>query len=155
MKQLLATNSYFVSVFVTITGTLSFFFAYYLFDFNSRLILFIYFDGLSGIFSPLFSSLRAQMIPEKLRSTIMNFFRMPINICAILCLFGTSYLSTYQICMICALIMLVAAILNIYLFYVHTPPDAEKRTIKKSSEFISLYERGKMAVGEGYFVKKN
>lgn len=155
MKQLLATNSYFVSVFVTVTGTACFIFAYHIFEFNTRLILFTYFDGLSGIFSPLFSSLRAQMIPEKYRSTIMSFFKIPINLCSIVCLFGTSYLTTYQICLMCAAIMLVAAILNIYLFFVHSPPDMEKRQLKKTSEFMSLYERSKLAVENQYFVRKD
>lgn len=88
------------------------------------------------------------MIPEKLRSTIMNFFRMPINICSILCLVGTSYLTTYQICLICSIIMLVATLLNFYLFKVHQPPDAEKRTLTKTSEFMSLYEKSKMMILE-------
>ena len=74
------------------------------------------------------------MIPEKLRSTIINFFRMPINISAIIFMFGTSLLTTYQICIICAFVMLIATLLNFYLLYVHSPPDAEKRTIKKTSD---------------------
>lgn len=83
------------------------------------------------------------MIPERLRSTIMNFFRMPINITAILILIGTSYLTTYQICLICFVIMFISTILNIYLFRVHSPPDIEKRTVKKTSEFMNLYEISK------------
>jgi hypothetical protein len=38
------TNSYVVSIFVTSTGTLSFLLAYYIMDFDTRLMLFIYFD---------------------------------------------------------------------------------------------------------------
>jgi hypothetical protein len=83
------------------------------------------------------------MIPEKLRSTIMNFFRMPINVTSILCLIGTSFLTTYQICLICAVVMLVATILNVYLFRVHSPPDLEARTVKKTSEFMQFYEMSK------------
>jgi len=86
------------------------------------------------------------MIPEHIRSTIMNFFRIPINICSILCLVGTSLLTTYQICMICGIIMVAATILNIYLFKVHTPPDAERRMLKKSSQFLDLYEKYKNKV---------
>lgn len=88
------------------------------------------------------------MIPEHLRSTIMNFFRIPINIFSILCLIGTSFLTTYQICMICGIIMGLGTLLNIYLLKVHTPPDAEKRMIKKSSQFFSLYEKFKSKVEE-------
>jgi len=83
------------------------------------------------------------MIPEKLRSTIMNFFRMPINICAILTLFASSLLTTYQICFICAIVMTVASVVNIYLLNVHVPPDTEKRTLTKTSEFRQIWEISK------------
>jgi hypothetical protein len=106
---------------------------------------------MSGIFSPLFSSLRAQMIPEKYRSTIMNFFRIPINVFSILCLIFTKYLTTYQICGICFFIMLFGTALNGYLFSVHTPPDAEKRKLKKTSDFLDLYERSKKKITEGFY----
>lgn len=44
LKQILRTNSYIVSILVTSTSTLSFIFSYYIYDFNTRLLLFIYFD---------------------------------------------------------------------------------------------------------------
>lgn len=86
------------------------------------------------------------MIPEKLRSTIMNFFRMPINITSIFCLIGTSFLTTYQICLICAIVMFISTLLNFYLFKVHSPPDLEARTVKKTSEFMQIYEMSKNKV---------
>jgi hypothetical protein len=39
--------------------------------------------------------------------------------------------------------MAVALIFNIYLIKVHTPPDATKREIKKTSEFHDAYIRSK------------
>ncbi len=42
--------------------------------------------------------------------------------------------------------MIAATILNIYLFKVHTPPDAERRMLKKSSQFLDLYEKYKNKV---------
>jgi hypothetical protein len=44
LKQILSTNSYIVSIIITSTSTLSFVMAYYIYNFNSRLLLFIYFD---------------------------------------------------------------------------------------------------------------
>jgi hypothetical protein len=84
------------------------------------------------------------MIPEKNRSTILNFLRMPINISAIVFLYATGVISTYQICMICSLIMLFASFVNTYLLFVHSPPDAEKRILKKTSEFSNVNERCKI-----------
>ena len=59
--------------------------------------MFIYFDGGSGILSPLMSSLKSQMIPEKYRTTIMNFFRMPVNIFSIITLLLTHLVTTHQV----------------------------------------------------------
>ncbi len=84
------------------------------------------------------------MIPEKLRTTIMNFFRIPINIVNILLLIVTGLLTTYQICLCAFVFMFLATALNVYLFLIHTPPDAEKRVIKRTSEFLNLYEKSKL-----------
>ena len=141
LKIILATNTYLVSIILTTTSCICFFLAYHIFNFDTRLLVFVYWDGISGIFAPLFSSLRAQMITESNRSTIMNFFRIPINICSIICLVLTSYVTTYQICGIILCIMIVATILNVYLFCVHSPPDAMKRKIVKTSEY-QLFKAG-------------
>lgn len=134
IKKTLKTNTYILSIFITVTGTLSFYFEYVFNSFNFIFIMLIYFDGLSGLLFPLMSSLKSQMIPEKLRTTIMTFFRIPINISCILTLFFSSYISTYQICLICFGIMLISAVINILLFMWHSPPDAEKRTVTTTTK---------------------
>lgn len=83
------------------------------------------------------------MIPEKLRTTIMNFFRIPINIVNIVLLIFTGILTTYQICLCAFVFMFFAFVLNLYLLKVHSPPDAEKREVVKTSEFLDLYEKTK------------
>jgi hypothetical protein len=42
-------------------------------------------------------------------------------------------MTTYQICLICFIIMFFATIVNAYLFKVHTPPDVEKRIVSRTS----------------------
>lgn len=133
MKSILKTNTYVLTIGITFTATLSFFFEYTIWNFDFRLIMLLYFDGLSGIFMPLMSSLKSQMIPEKFRTTIMTFFRFPINVCAILTLFFTKYLSTSEICLICAGFMTISTVTNVLLFMWHTPPDADKRTVLTTS----------------------
>jgi hypothetical protein len=44
LKQVLSANSYIVSILVTSTSTITFVLAYYVYSFNTRLMLFIYFD---------------------------------------------------------------------------------------------------------------
>lgn len=148
IKKVMKTNTYILSIFITVTGALSFYLEYKIANFNFIFIMLIYFDGLSGLIFPLMSSLKSQMIPEKLRTTIMTFFRIPINIVAILTLFFSSYISTLQICLICFVIMLISAVVNILLFMWHTPPDAEKRKVETTSKITrrksSLKEFGKL-----------
>ena len=81
------------------------------------------------------SSLKAQMIPEKYRTTIMNFFRMPINILSILILIFTKYFTTYQICLFAFAFMVIAVIVNVYVFIIYHPPDKE-RTVEKTSNMV-------------------
>lgn len=95
--MILQTNSYVITIFITSTACASFFVDYAVIQFNVRFFMFVYFDGLAGIFNPLLSSLKSQMIPENLRTTIMNFFRIPINVFSILSLVLTNYISTYQV----------------------------------------------------------
>ena len=86
------------------------------------------------------STLKSQMLPEKHRTTIMNFFRIPINIISIITLIGTELLTTYQICLICFLFMLIATIVNIILIKIYVPPDMYvKREIKRKSEFKEIW----------------
>lgn len=136
IKKHLKTNTYILSIFVTITGTISFYVEYQFFYFHLVFCMLIYFDGLSGIIFPLMSSLKSQMIPEELRTTIMTFFRIPINICCILALYLSSWVSTLSICLMCTGIMAVSAIVNVMLFYYHNPPDAEKRVVQTTGQII-------------------
>jgi hypothetical protein len=85
------------------------------------------------------SVLKSQMIPEKHRTTIMNFFRIPINIISIASLIFTEFISTNQICLLCFFIMLVALVINFVLIKYYIPPDATKREIKRKSEFKDVW----------------
>jgi len=57
----------------------------------------IYFDGISGLFQPLMSSIKSELIEEEKRTTIMTFFRLPINFFAIITLVLTKVISTKQV----------------------------------------------------------
>jgi dipeptide/tripeptide permease len=86
------------------------------------------------------SVLKSQMIPEKHRTTIMSFFRIPINVISILSLIFTEFISTNQICLLCFAIMLVATIINFILIKFYLPPDmTAKREVKLKSEFKEVW----------------
>jgi MFS family permease len=64
---------------------------------------FVLFELMCGIFFPTFGSLRAIYIPENQRSTIMNFFRVPLNLFVVIVLVNKHSFSnevTFGVCMV-------------------------------------------------------
>jgi len=95
--------------------------------------MFIYFDGLSGIMSPLMSCLKSQLIPEKFRTTVMNFFRLPINLFSIITLVLTNVINTNQICLIAVIMMGFAGLFNLILLSYKISPEKDVSLTEKNS----------------------
>jgi len=117
---------------ISFTIAIDFFLTYYINSFNTRLYLFIYFDGISGIYEPTISVLKSSLIDHKIRSTVMNLFRLPRNIFSIILLFGSKYISTYQICLIIvsiALITFAFALIGLFLLEVKKFPEKVKNSV--------------------------
>lgn len=55
-----------------------------------QLLGFCVFEACVGIFWPSIMKMRSQYIPEEARSTIMNFFRIPLNIFVCIVLYNVS-----------------------------------------------------------------
>ena len=55
-----------------------------------QLLGFCVFEVCVGIFWPSIMKMRSQYIPEEARSTIMNFFRIPLNIFVCIVLYNVS-----------------------------------------------------------------
>ena len=55
-----------------------------------QLFGFIIFEACVGLFWPSIMKMRSQYIPEEARSTIMNFFRIPLNIFVCIVLYNVS-----------------------------------------------------------------
>jgi len=110
-------NLFKIVAIISFTIMIDFFLTYYINNFNVRLYLFIYFDGISGIYEPTISVLKSSLIAHKIRSTVMNLFRLPRNIFSIILLFGSSYLSTYQICLVVVFISFITFFFALCGFY--------------------------------------
>lgn len=63
---------------------------------------FCIFESCVGIFWPSMMKMRSQYIPEEARSTIMNFFRIPLNLFVCVVLYNVSVLS---LCLIVVVVM--------------------------------------------------
>lgn len=60
-----------------------------------QLIGFCTFEACVGIFWPSIMKMRSQYIPEEARSTILNFFRIPLNIFVCIVLYNVSYVKLF------------------------------------------------------------
>lgn len=81
------------------------------FLFESPSMLFVAFVGFEvacGVYYPAIGSLRGEIIPESDRAAIMGWFRVPINVFVITCLFATRILSHHALFGVCALLCCLA-----------------------------------------------
>eukprot|EP01135_Chromosphaera_perkinsii_P003899 Nk52_evm16s261 gene=Nk52_evmTU16s261 len=84
---------------------------------SSRLIVlgaFVVFEGCVGIFWPAIGTMRGKYIPEEVRSTCMNFFRVPLNIIVVLVLLQNS--KTSFMFTLCFIFLFLAAVLQFVIF---------------------------------------
>ena len=62
---------------------------------------FVVFEVCVGIFWPAMGTLRGRLVPEAARSTVMNFFRMPLNAIVVLILLQDFKLTLiFQFCVV-------------------------------------------------------
>lgn len=62
-----------------------------------QLVGFCTFEACVGVFWPSIMKMRSQYIPEEARSTIMNFFRIPLNLFVCIVLYNVSALVSQNI----------------------------------------------------------
>ena len=70
--------------------TASIFHAGITFEGKVQLVAFCVFEACVGIFWPSMMKLRSQYLPEESRSTIINFFRIPLNLFVCIMLYNVS-----------------------------------------------------------------
>merc|ERR1719383_1564098 len=75
----------------------------------TRFVCFILFELSVGLFWPCAMTLRGRYIPEEVRATIMNFFRIPLNIIVVVVLLKVKSLPVHVVLKCCAFCMFVAA----------------------------------------------
>ncbi|KAG6636474.1 molybdate-anion transporter-like isoform X3 [Carya illinoinensis] len=70
------------------------------------------FEACVGIFWPSMMKMRSQYIPEEARSTIMNFFRIPLNIFVCVVLYNVDAFPMTVMFGMCSIFLFVAAVLQ-------------------------------------------
>ncbi|KAJ8764909.1 hypothetical protein K2173_010374 [Erythroxylum novogranatense] len=93
------------------------------------------FEACVGIFWPSIMKMRSQYIPEEARSTIMNFFRIPLNIFVCIVLYNVNAFPMIVMFGMCSIFLFVAFLLQRRLMII-----AESQR-SKSEDWIAMKER--------------
>ncbi|XP_078434412.1 uncharacterized protein LOC144705547 [Wolffia australiana] len=91
-----------------------------------QLVGFCVFEACVGLFWPSIMKMRSQYIPEEARSTIMNFFRIPLNIFVCIVLYNVNAFPITVMFGMCSIFLFMASILQRRLMVVselHKKPE--------------------------------
>ncbi|KAE8727361.1 Rhodanese/Cell cycle control phosphatase superfamily protein isoform 1 [Hibiscus syriacus] len=99
-----------------------------------QLLGFCTFEACVGIFWPSIMKMRSQYIPEEARSTIMNFFRVPLNIFVCVVLYNVNAFPITVMFGMCSIFLLVASILQRRLMAISDKPKIENWTAMKERD---------------------
>jgi len=95
-------------------------------------IMFLVFETLVGLFYPAYGVIKSERIPEDIRSSVMNIFRMPLNAFVVLLLLKIKYLSPQKVFLACATVH-VAAFFS-YLYFYSQRNTNFKRTVEEGDD---------------------
>ncbi|KAJ1702206.1 hypothetical protein LUZ63_001985 [Rhynchospora breviuscula] len=102
-----------------------------------QLMGFCTFEACVGLFWPSIMKMRSQYIPEEARSTIMNFFRIPLNIFVCVVLYNVNAFPITIMFGMCSIFLFMAAILQRRLMMV-----AESHKSSKGEDWTAMREVG-------------
>jgi len=77
-----------------------------------QMLGFLVFEALVGIFWPSMMKMRSQYVPEEVRSTVMNFFRIPLNLFVCVILYNVAMFPLAAMFGMCTLFLVLAAFLQ-------------------------------------------
>lgn len=99
-----------------------------------QLLGFCTFESCVGIFWPSIMKMRSQYIPEEARSTIMNFFRIPLNIFVCVVLYNVDAFPITVMFGMCSIFLFVASLLQRRLLVIADKPKTEDRELAKERD---------------------
>ncbi|KAL7146093.1 hypothetical protein ABFS83_06G018000 [Erythranthe nasuta] len=96
-----------------------------------QLLGFCTFEACVGLFWPSIMKMRSQYIPEEARSTIMNFFRIPLNIFVCIVLYNVNAFPITVMFGMCSIFLFLASILQRRLSALGEKPKTEDWAMMK------------------------
>jgi len=102
---------------------------------SMRLISFFIFEGCVGMFWPSIGFLRSRYVPEDVRATVMNIFRIPLNIIVVVVLFNIGNLSEVQVFLACLVCLILAMLFQMQLVSLTVEsPDIGKKSAQEGEQ---------------------
>ena len=77
-----------------------------------QMLAFLVFEAMVGIFWPSMMKMRSQYVPEEVRSTVMNFFRIPLNLFVCVILYNVALFPLSAMFAMCSFFLVLAAFLQ-------------------------------------------
>jgi len=82
------------------------------FEGKVQMLGFLLFEAMVGVFWPSMMKMRSQYVPEEIRSTVMNFFRIPLNLFVCIILYNVALFPLSAMFGMCTLFLCLAAFLQ-------------------------------------------
>lgn len=78
-------------------------------DYEWRLLLFVVFECCVGVYFPTIGSIRGRYVPDNVRATVMNLFRIPLNIIVVIVLCYIDALGLKRVFQLAFTLLMIAA----------------------------------------------
>jgi len=79
-------------------------------SYEVRLFMFIVFECCVGVYFPTIGGLRGKYVPDAVRATIMNIFRIPLNVIVVTVLYSLDALGMYYCFLLASALLIVASL---------------------------------------------
>ena len=83
-------------------------------------LMFLIFEGTVGLFYPAYGVIKSEVLPEDIRSAVMNIFRIPLNAFVVLLLLKIKYLSSEIVFQVCTVAHLLSFLSYGYFYFTTT-----------------------------------
>eukprot|EP00798_Chlamydomonas_sp_ICE-L_P011227 gene11227-18856_t len=102
---------------------------------QAQLMAFCVFEAVVGVFWPSMMTMRAAFVPEDLRSTIINCFRIPLNLFTCIVLFNVHLFPLAAMFGLCSVFLAIAALCQMHLQKIaHSTPPLDLKNLVDGTE---------------------
>ena len=78
-------------------------------EYELRLFIFVVFECCVGLYFPTIGSIRGRYVPDNVRATIMNIFRIPLNVIVVIVLCYIDALGLKRVFQLAFMLLMIAA----------------------------------------------